>query len=239
VAAYDPCFIPPSGTAWSETSWWADKWEVARTIALRCPTWNLLPSGGGGADGPPSCEAQEAFCRDPELAEYVACEIELRFSAGKLMQIPRGKKKQFVESVWLEAFVAGLLHRHRPALGIGDVHMRTPQAGVQDEMDVLFVRRNALWVIECKTGGATSGAHHGFLGKLYNRSRRLGALLNQTRLVTTSDKVLEDGSLNRELAARADADRSRILTHHDIRSLAENAGDADCVRTTLLERPAP
>ena len=71
--------------------------------------------------------------------------------AGKLDKY----QVNFLLGQWLEVFVWGLLERNQEALGIWDVRLglepASPDGKVANDFDVAFMRRHALWVVECKT----------------------------------------------------------------------------------------
>lgn len=146
---------------------------------------------------------------------------------------------RFLNGGWLEGFVAGLLLRHRNALGISDlrigVHVKdTVKEGIS-EFDVAFMCRNTLYVVECKSGRqAAMRDPNEPLDKLTARVRQLGALRARAILACTSEKLLDGtGALRNVVSQRAFLYGIHVLTAEDIRALAERVDDAAGVAQLL------
>src|SRR5271165_4920116 len=100
----------------------------------------------------------------------------------------------FLLGQWLEVFVWCLLERNQEALGIWDVRLglepASPDGKVANDFDVAFMRRYALWVVECKTGAQEHDPQFDIQYKVEAIARQFRALRVQTVLATTSDNVL-------------------------------------------------
>lgn len=203
-----------------------DLWPVALAIARHCRNGKFLTIdnvvlGEYMSKGAP---LGDDMVRDPELF-YVL----LRVFAGRALTAGEWR---FLNGGWLEGFVAGLLLRHRNALGISDlrigVHVKdTVKEGIS-EFDVAFMCRNTLYVVECKSGRQASMKDPNEpLDKLTARVRQLGALRARAILACTSEKLLDGtGALRNVVSQRAFLYGIRVLTAEDIRVLAERADDA-------------
>jgi hypothetical protein len=106
----------------------------------------------------------------------------------------------FLTGGWLEVFVAGLLRKHDSNLGLWDVHrglVMKPVAqkapgGSQNELDIVFIRKHRLHVIECKS----FMAHDPQFDALYKLDavvHRFRALLTSIWFATTDLRVYANG----------------------------------------------
>lgn len=106
--------------------------------------------------------------------------------------------RDFLKGGWLERHVFATVTQLQGSLGIRDraLNLKVRQAGVVNELDVAFLLRNRLHVVECKTRnvGADNGERaHEALFKLAENSRRLGGLATRGMLV--SYRELRDAEL--------------------------------------------
>jgi len=100
---------------------------------------------------------------------------------------------------WLEQHVFRVVTSLADDLGIRDKAMNlcvTDRDGVKNELDVAFIARNRLFVIECKTGrleGLRAEKANDALFKLAEICRRVGGL--GTRAMLVSYRALEDAEV--------------------------------------------
>lgn len=110
--------------------------------------------------------------------------------AGDIIKFASARDLSFVKGGWLEH------HVFRTVTGLhGELRLRDKAAnltvvdadGVKNEMDVAFMARNRLYVIECKTARMDAGLHpkaNDTLFKLSEVCRRVGGLGTRAMLVS-------------------------------------------------------
>jgi len=125
--------------------------------------------------------------------------------------------RTFAGGGWLEEHVHRQVSRLSHALGIRDKRANLvvlDAGGVKNELDIAFMARNRLYVIECKTArmdGANAGKANDALFKLAEISRRIGGL--GTRAMLASYRMLDEHekrlarALNVELVCGSDLRR--------------------------------
>lgn len=108
---------------------------------------------------------------------------------GARLTVPDDDARAFLKGGWLEQHVFDTVTQLQGALGIRDraVNLKVRHEAVDNELDVAFLHRNRLHVIECKTGNlrAGDGAHaNDALFKLAENARRMGGLATRSMLVS-------------------------------------------------------
>lgn len=119
----------------------------------------------------------------------VAQQQQLLAVHGTRVSIAGEAARTFLKGGWLEQYVFDTVGQLQGAVGIRDraVGLRVRHGEVRNELDVAFLHRNRLHVIECKTGNlrADDGARaNEALFKLAENSRRLGGLASRGMLVS-------------------------------------------------------
>jgi hypothetical protein len=117
---------------------------------------------------------------------------------GRRLTIRDEAARDFLKGGWLEQHAFDAVVQLQGALGVRDraVNLRVRHGGVVNELDVAFLYRNRLHVIECKTGDprADDGARaNEALFKLAENARRLGGLA--TRGMFVSYRPLREAEL--------------------------------------------
>lgn len=108
---------------------------------------------------------------------------------AKRLAIKDEATRAFLKGGWLEQHVFDTVAQLQGGLVVRDlaVNLRVRHGGVANELDVAFLCRNRLHVIECKTGNlrADDGARaNDALFKLAENARRLGGLATRGMLVS-------------------------------------------------------
>lgn len=203
--------------------------ELWRTTA------NLLAATEAGYDGPAIDEAAREKLRKKGLElnagqlAFPQDELRHRWLDGLPSRKFSKYEGEFLTGGWLEVFFYNLLSRHAEQLGIWDValgqHIGKENAGPgeSNDIDVCFMHRNALAMVECKTGSQENDP--GGTSTLYKTDavvRQQGALRVRSFFATTAANVLDkSGTVREALQKRADMYRCTILTKDRIRELAE------------------
>lgn len=122
------------------------------------------------------------------LLEFAKDKGLVTLEAGRVVTRDEATR-DFLKGGWLERHVFATVAQLQGRLAIRDraINLRVRQAGVVNELDVAFLRRNRLHVIECKTGnmGADDGERaNEALFKLAENCRRLGGLASRGMLVS-------------------------------------------------------
>ncbi|HXF44580.1 MAG TPA: DUF1887 family CARF protein [Burkholderiaceae bacterium] len=117
---------------------------------------------------------------------------------GRRLRIESEATRSFLKGGWLEQHVFATLAQLHGVLGLRDraVNVKVRHNDVGNELDVAFLHRNRLHVIECKTGNlrVNDGARaNDALFKLAENTRRLGGLA--TRAMLVSYRPLRDSEL--------------------------------------------
>jgi hypothetical protein len=147
---------------------------------------------------------------------------------------------KFLTGEWLEIFFWELLNIHAVALEIDSVHLgvevKQQDSAALTDFDVAFMRRQALGVIECKSGAQEQEDDpNAPLDKLEARIQQIRSLRVNPVLVTTSAKILDqDGQLKQNLADRARIYNCRIVTVHQAQDLARCSDSAEKLDATLF-----
>ena len=124
----------------------------------------------------------------------------------------------FCKGGWLEQYVYQKVESLQGALGIRDKALNLSvknQAGTYNEMDVAFMAKNRLFVIECKTSrmdGPRQGKANDALFKLAEISRRIGGLgacglFVSYRNFSDVEKTLARGTLRLEVVTASELKR--------------------------------
>lgn len=115
--------------------------------------------------------------------------------------------RMFLHGGWLEFMVFKTVQNLKSEIPqIQDVAMgvHSHRDKVQDEVDVLFLCNNQLFIIECKTGGTANFNHH--VQRLDSLKKRLGGVLSHAMYIT-NNLIKEDGG---------DAHKAKALGVHYI-----------------------
>jgi hypothetical protein len=141
----------------------------------------------------------------------------------------------FLLGRWLEVFVWNLLTRHAEALGIWDVRLglEVGRDRAANDLDVAFMCRKGLVVVECKTGSQTYGPWADVFYKLEAVKQQLAALNIESVLTASVGNILDaDGqSIKQDVQNRARLYRCRIVSLPDIRQLATESDPAELIRS--------
>lgn len=136
---------------------------------------------------------------------------------------------EFLTGGWLEVFFYNLLSRHADDLMISDIALGQSictEAGppaVSNEIDVCFMHRHGLAMVECKSGSQEHDMSRGMdtLFKVEAVTRQFRALRVRSFLATTGDNVLDkEGKVRSALQSRADLYNCKIITRNVIAELA-------------------
>lgn len=182
--------------------------------------------------------AQEARkdLRSPDLTHRQLESTQLdelirRFSAQHLLKrdenalvFPDEATRQFVNGGWLESHVYRVLAELAPKLGLADygvsLEVAAPNATTLNELDVAFLYRNRLHLIECKTANlaapGTAGETRG-TAAVY----KLETLLKMGGIATRGMLIDYRGSLAPADLARARQSGIEVVSGADIRRLPE------------------
>jgi hypothetical protein len=155
----------------------------------------------------------------------------LKRSAGDVIHFASKQDLAFAKGGWLEQHVFRVVTALHGALGLRDKAANLVVAdatGVRNEMDVAFMARNRLFVIECKTARMDSGVYpkaNDTLFKLAEVCRRVGglgtrAMLASYRPVRGSEKKLAQ-ALGVELVCGAELARLRERITQWVRPVAQ------------------
>lgn len=139
--------------------------------------------------------------------------------SGESIEFANARERSFAKGGWLEHHVFRTVTALHGELGLRDKAANltvVDAAGVKNEMDVAFMARNRLYVIECKTARMDAGLHpkaNDTLFKLSEVCRRVGglgtrAMLVSYRPVRDSEKKLAS-ALNVALICGAEIARLR------------------------------
>jgi hypothetical protein len=205
-------------------------WPLAKIIAEHAPDRNLLDVNReewtrARRDGL-ELRPQHLASLPSEVKAAVQTSFGLEAVGGSFTGRIDKYTGKFLTGEWLEVFFWKLLSTHASALAIDSVHLgvevRQKDAPASTDFDIAFMRRQALGVIECKSGMQEQGDDpNAPLDKLEARIQQFRALRVNPVLATTSTKMLaQDGQLKSNIAARARIYNCRIVTVHQIRDLA-------------------
>lgn len=135
---------------------------------------------------------------------------------GSEIQFSSEADRSFANGGWLEHYVYQTVERLHGELGIRDkaANLRVVNEGAKNELDVAFLAKNRLFVIECKTArmdGERASKANDTLFKLTEISGRVGGLgargmLASYRKLAESEKVLAK-ALNIEIVAGGELSR--------------------------------
>jgi hypothetical protein len=143
----------------------------------------------------------------------------------------------FLTGEWLEAFLWGLLRRHQQPLNVWDVHLGivVGKNQLQNELDVTFMHRHNLNMIECKTGDQSYDPRGDILYKIEAVMHQFRAIRVRKFLATTSTNLLKPGTevIRPAIQTRADIYQCTIVTRNAIRVLAANTDDVEKIRQIL------
>jgi hypothetical protein len=176
--------------------------------------------------------------REPGVRDLVAGSFALRPAGDGLQgKFSKGAGK-FLTGGWLEAFFWNLLRRHRDALGAWDVRLGLSVSsadGVQNELDVAFMHRYTLNVIECKSGDPDEQLTAGALYKVEAIAQQFRATRVRKYLATTAEYVLAEGTeeVKPFLRTRGELYDCAILSFHQVRELARRHESAEAVAAIL------
>ncbi|MBX5460768.1 MAG: DUF1887 family protein [Steroidobacteraceae bacterium] len=136
---------------------------------------------------------------------------------GDRIEFRSESDRAFAGGGWIEEYVYREVSRLSQELGVRDKHVNLvvfDASGVKNELDVAFMARNRLHVIECKTArmnGVQASKANDALFKLAEISRRIGGL--GTRAMLASYRMLDEHekrlarALNVELVCGSDLRR--------------------------------
>lgn len=172
-----------------------------------------------------------------ELAPNVKTALQETFRLESAGNSLRGKVDKYVGKFltgeWLEVFFWKLLDVHATALAIDSVRLgvevKQQASSAPTDFDVAFMRRQALGVIECKSGSQEQGNDPNVpLDKLEARMQQFRALRVNPILATTS------GHLRQNILDRARIYNCRIVNVHQIQALARCPDSAEKLREILF-----
>lgn len=127
-----------------------------------------------------------------------------------------------------------LLTRHADDLAIWDVRLglEVGREEARNDLDVTFMCRRGLVVVECKTGSQTYGPWTDVFYKLEAVKQQLAALNIESVLAASVANILDkDGqALREDVQNRARLYRCRIVTLPNIRKLGGDPGNTESVR---------
>lgn len=118
--------------------------------------------------------------------------------AQGLVQFPDREARRYVAGGWLEQHVFRLIEKHRHEWGVADaaygvtVKMRSGETVTNNELDVLFLAHNYLYLVECKSKRMRQGNGNEeedeitqALYKLHAVRRSIGGLTGRAMLVSS------------------------------------------------------
>jgi len=236
---------PPAEVAEGEaraSSWW----DLARALAAEASPGELLvfesdkqrqKARDKGLTLEPG-HLRSPIVDSPAIRSRLAEAFGMAESSGGLAGKLDKYQVNFLLGQWLEVFVWGLLERNQGALGIWDVRLglepASPDGKVANDFDVAFMRRYALWVVECKTGAQEHDPQFDIQYKVEAIARQFRALRVQTVLATTSDNVLdENGKVKESHRNRAEAYGCKIVTRDQVRQLAASDDPVALLKTMM------
>lgn len=213
-------------------------WETARRLTLTSASENLLQLSRDDWEHSRKKGRQlrpgELVLPDQDTRELVRRAFELSPEGDSLVGTLDKYACCFLTGEWLEVFLWGLLDRHAGRLGIWDVQqglMLGTDHPPANELDVAFMHRHALWVVECKTGGQEGVDVKGVIYKIDSVVRQFKALRVRFVIATTSGNVIEDdGSIKKAVRNRVDNLNGVLLTRDALRALAREPEAVDLVR---------
>ena len=217
-------------------------WSPAKVIAEYMPDCNLLSVNREeraivrekGLDLKPNHVAELV----PEVKAALQTTFDLHLVDNLLTGNVDKYVGKFLTGEWLEVFFWQLLDAHKSALEIDSVHLgvEVKQKDAPTDFDVAFMRRQALGVIECKSGTQEQTDDlNAPLDKLEARIQQFRALRVNPVLATTFAKLLgHNGQLKQNFADRARVYSCRIVTVHQIQELARCSDSAEKLRGILF-----
>lgn len=221
-------------------------WPLARAIAEYAPTQNLLAVSREEW----AKTRQEGLQLKPQhiaaLAPEIKAAMQISFGLEVIGDSLAGRidkyAGKFLTGEWLDAFFWKLLKDHSAALDIDSVRLgvevRQSNSPAPTDLDVAFIRRQALGAIECKSGAQEQEDDPNTpLDKLEARMQQFRALRVNPILATTSinPKLIGlDGQLKPNITDRARIYNCRIVMVHQIQELARCHDSAEKVRNVLF-----
>ena len=156
--------------------------------------------------------------------------VDFASAAGQVTR----HQTDFLLGRWLEVFMWNLLTRHADDLAIWDVRLglEVGREEARNDLDVTFMCRRGLVVVECKTGSQTYGPWTDVFYKLEAVKQQLAALNIESVLAASVANILDkDGqALREDVQNRARLYRCRIVTLPNIRKLGGDPGNTESVR---------
>jgi hypothetical protein len=230
--------------------------EAAKQRAAQ-PLWldtaKIMAAKSAGHDAVDLTDEEWALCRKKgctlaaEKFTLPSDDLRARWMDGAPTRRLTKYEGEFLTGGWLEVFFYNLLSRHAEALEIWDVTLghnicrSVGETDVGNDIDVSFMHRHGLAMVECKSGTQEYDRGGGLdqLYKIDSVAKNLRALRVRSYLATTGTNVLAaDGTVKSQLRNRAALYNCRILTRDEIRQLAQleldQAPDAAHRTKTLL-----
>ncbi len=213
-------------------------WETARRLTLTCASENLLrlprDAWGDARKRGRMLRPGELVLPDERSRELVRSTFGLSPAGESLVGELDKYACSFLTGEWLEVFLWGVLERHAEQLGIWDVQqglMPGTDHPPGNELDVAFMHRQGLWVVECKTGDQEGVDVNSVIYKIDSVVRQLGALRVRFVIATTSNNVMQDdGGIREAVKNRIDNLRGILLTPDALREMAQQPESVDLVR---------
>lgn len=181
----------------------------------------LAQEAKGTLKSPVLSEAQRDSKQLDELIDRFS-EPGLVQREGRRLVFRDESARGFINGGWLERHVYRVLADLAPELGLSDyavgLQVVAPDKSTRNELDVAFLHRNRLHLIECKTANlgasGTGGASKG-TDALY----KLETLLKMGGLTTRGMLIDYRGSLSRADLDRARQGRIEVVSGHEVRNL--------------------
>jgi len=173
-------------------------------------------------------KADQVILRKDELLNKVSNLFTLKIDGSVLYGALDKYAVRFFTGGWLTVFIWGLLKRLDGDL-IWDLHMGVsfgkkgrPFDKVHNEWDVVFMKNQSLYTIECKTGEQKQDpTGNETLYKIEAIKSLFGAIRIPSYLITTAPNVLDEkGDVKEHIANRAQIYDCKVITGDVIQRLA-------------------
>lgn len=157
-------------------------------------------------------------CKDPEKQipdlEKILNEIGFPYKDGLLSKY----QMRYITGGWLEEYIYSLMKKH---LNLSDdqIGINIQRQGVQNEFDVMFVYKNDLFIIECKTSvyklinGRNKCDFNEIVYKNDSLRKEMG-LMAKSYLVSMDNFHDNNGEVLQRLKERADFHRIKLIDKH-------------------------
>jgi len=174
-------------------------------------------------------ESDKVFINDITLKKFMIGQLGMNNgSENHLHGIIKPDVMKFLTGGWLEIFFFALFSKYSEELGINDIIMnaniiKAGERNVRNEADILFMKNDMLFMVECKTGKQEHDEKAtGTLYKIEAVTKMLGANKVKSILVSTSENIqYSETDTKKHLLSRAKTYNCSIINKANIIELAK------------------